>query len=142
MPEVDVKRVERLLAEIEESLSVISEALSGSMDEFLSDIRSVYAVRYAIVKTVEAAVLVGIHILESKYGAAVETYSEVFEELGRRGVVSRDVSEGLRRLVGLRNILVHRYWSVDDARIYKEAKEGGINVVRKFVNEVKRCIAG
>jgi len=57
-------------------------------------------------------------------------------------VVSRDVSEGFGRLVGLRNLLVHRRWSVDDARICKRAKESGLNVVRKFVDEVKRCIAG
>ncbi|MEM2372680.1 MAG: HepT-like ribonuclease domain-containing protein [Thermofilaceae archaeon] len=56
---------------------------------------------------------------------------EVFEELGRRRVVSRDVSEGFRRLIGLRNILVHRCLSVDDARIYKGAKEGGLNVVEE-----------
>ncbi|MEM4563646.1 MAG: HepT-like ribonuclease domain-containing protein [Thermofilum sp.] len=56
--------------------------------------------------------------------------------------MSRDVSEGFRRLVGLRNILVHRYWSVDDTRIYEEAKESGLNIVMKFVDEVKRCIAG
>lgn len=35
MSGVDVKRVERLLAEIEEPLSVISESLRASMDEFL-----------------------------------------------------------------------------------------------------------
>ncbi|MEM1810877.1 MAG: HepT-like ribonuclease domain-containing protein [Thermofilaceae archaeon] len=56
--------------------------------------------------------------------------------------MSRDVSEGFGRLVGLRNLLVHRRWSVDDARICKRVKESGLNVVRKFVDEVKRCIAG
>ncbi|MEM2372679.1 MAG: hypothetical protein QW291_09195 [Thermofilaceae archaeon] len=44
------------------------------MNEFPSDTRSVCAVRYAIVKIIEAAALVGIHILESKYGVAVETF--------------------------------------------------------------------
>lgn len=71
---------------------------------------------------------------------AVETYSEVFEELGRRGVISRDVSGGFKRLVGLRNMLVHRYWVVDDARIYREAKGNGLSTVRRFVNEVRRYI--
>ncbi|MEM1714494.1 MAG: hypothetical protein QXE91_01770 [Thermofilaceae archaeon] len=47
-----------------------------------------------------------------------------------------------RWVIGMRNLLVHRRWSVDDARIRKRAKESGLNVVRKFVNEVKRCIAG
>jgi hypothetical protein len=30
---------------------------------------------------------------------------------------------------------------VDDARIYREAKEGGVNVVRRFVEEVKGYVS-
>ncbi len=40
------------------------------------------------------------------------------------------------RLVGLRNIIVHRYWSVDDMRIYDNAKRSGVGAVEKFIKEV------
>jgi len=138
--EIDRQRVERLLMEIEEALDVINSVLEKREDEFVSDVVLIYAVRYAIVEIVEAATLVGAHILEGRYGVSVETYSDVFEQLSRRGVISPNVSDGFRRLVGLRNLIVHRYWTVDDARIYKEAKGNGLRVIREFVNEVRKYV--
>ena len=142
MSRIDVQRVERLLTEIEEALDVISSSLMVREDEFLSDVKSIYAVRYAIVRIVEAAALVGMHILEMRYGVTVETYSDVFGQLSRRGVISPDVSEGFRRLVGLRNLVIHRYWIVDDARIYREAKGNGLRIIREFIDEVRRYVRG
>lgn len=54
-----------------------------------------------------------------------------------RNVVSRDVGEGMIRFVRLRNLIVHRYWEVDDARMYKEVKEEGFRIVRRFIEEVE-----
>ena len=140
MPEIDTARVERLLVEIEEALNLIREALMVSKQEFLSDIKSIYAVRYAIIRIVEAASLLGMYILEAQYGITPETYSDIFQILSRRDVISADVSEGFRRVVGLRNLIVHRYWVVDDSRIYEEAKGNGLKVIRMFIDEVRRYV--
>jgi uncharacterized protein YutE (UPF0331/DUF86 family) len=42
----------------------------------------------------------------------------------------------MRRFAGLRNLLVHRYWEVDDARLYRELKEGGLEALRRFLRHV------
>jgi uncharacterized protein with HEPN domain len=36
----------------------------------------------------------------------------------------------MRRFAGLRNLLVHRYWEVDNARLYRELKEEGLKTLR------------
>jgi len=132
---IDVSRVERLLAEINEALVVMNDLLGVGEEEFLSDAKSIYAIKYAVVKIVEAATIVGFHILESLYGLSAETYSDVFKWLGERGVVSNTVSRGFVRLVGLRNLIVHRYWDVDDLRVYREAKGNGLATVKRFIEE-------
>jgi len=33
-------------------------------------------------------------------------------------------------------MIIHRYWEIDDERIYQEAKENGINTIRNFIKEV------
>ena len=33
-------------------------------------------------------------------------------------------------LASLRNMIVHRYWGVDDARIYTEAKSIGVKTIK------------
>ncbi len=137
---IDVGRVERLLNEMEEALEVIGEAIGVDEDEFLRDLRSIYAVRYSIVRIVEAASLLGSHILEVEFGVSTETYTEVFKHLARRGILSQAVAQGFRALVGLRNLLVHRYWDVDDARLYREAKRSGLGIIRGFIDEIRRYL--
>ena len=62
----------------------------------------------------------------------------MFKKLVEHGVLSRDVGEGMVRLARLRNLIEHRYWEVDDARLYREVREEGIGLVRRFIGEVER----
>ena len=63
-------------------------------------------------------------------------------KLARRGVISGETLEGMVRLVGLRNLIVHRYWDVDDFRILLEARSSGLRVVERFVEEMGRFVEG
>jgi len=40
----------------------------------------------------------------------------------------------------LRNLLVHRYWVVDDIRVLKEARENGVETVREVLRNIRRLI--
>ena len=142
LPELDIMRIRRLLEEIEEAKRVVETIFKRTKDEFLRDVEAQYAARYAIVKIVEAAAVAGSHILEAKFNIISESYAEVFSMLAKKGVVSPSVSESFRRLTGLRNLVVHRYWDVDDSKIYDEAKGDGLGAVEKFAEEVRRYIGG
>ena len=56
--------------------------------------------------------------------------------LGERGIIPRDLATAMRRFAGLGNLLVHRYWEVDDARLYRELKEEGLKTLRRFLRYV------
>jgi uncharacterized protein YutE (UPF0331/DUF86 family) len=43
-------------------------------------------------------------------------------------------------LAMLRNLIVHRYWLVNDSRIYREAKASGMRLISKFVEEVREYV--
>lgn len=45
--------------------------------------------------------------------------NDLFEKLADRGVISRPVADLLRRMKGMRNILVHEYGRVDDELIFE-----------------------
>ena len=135
-------RVNRLLGEIEESLRVAREMVSKNFDDFISDVRNRYTLRLALVEVVEAAVTLGLYILRRRFNVkSVEGYVQVFRKLMEHGVIPSDVGRGMEALVRLRNLIIHRYWEVDDARIYKEAKENGLSLIERFVEEVKKRAA-
>lgn len=88
------------------------------MDEssFLANRTARFSARYSIVQIVEAAADIGLYILELK-GETARSYREIFEKLARYGVISATTSEAMMRMSSLRNMVVHRYWEVDDLRI-------------------------
>jgi uncharacterized protein YutE (UPF0331/DUF86 family) len=133
---VDRERLERVLRDLERAVKFMERALSRPLDEFVNNDEAVYAVRYAVIESVEAAVQAGLIILRGS-GARPGSYCEVFEMLGERGVIPRDLAAAMRRFAGLRNLLVHRYWEVDDARLYRELREGGLDVLKRFAAAVR-----
>jgi len=139
---VDSERVSRLLEEVRESLRVVESIVSLNLSEFIGDVRNRYTLRLGVVEIVEAATSIGLHILRERLGEEAEGYVQVFRKLTEHEVLSKDVGEGMIKLVRLRNLIVHRYWEVDDARVYREVKEEGIRLVRRFVEEVERYASG
>jgi len=131
---VDWERLSRALRDLERSVNFMEQILNHPLDEFLNDDEAVYALRYAVIEAVEAAVQIGL-ILLRETGARLASFGEVFQMLGERGIIPRDLAAAMRRFAGLRNLLVHRYWEVDDA-MYRELKEEGLETLRSFLRHV------
>ncbi len=129
---MDSDRAWRILRELRRALGVMERILERPVEEFLEDDEAVYALRYAVVEFVEAAAQLGI-VLTRRQGARPGSYGEVFEMLGDLNIIPRELALEMRRLVSLRNLIVHRYWEVDDRRIYSELKASGLALLRRFV---------
>lgn len=137
MTRVDRHAAERLLSEAREALEELREITSLERDRVLSDRTLVFSMRYSIILVVESLADLAFAILERDYGVCPESYRDAFARLGRKGVVRPSIAEGMERLASLRNLIVHRYWEVDDGRIYDEAVGGGMKVIEKFMREVE-----
>lgn len=81
-----------------------------------------------------------VSILEKDFNEDVESYREVFLKLASHGVISFETSQKMAKLASLRNLIVYRYWTIDDLRIYKEAKQNGLEAVERFVKEVTNYV--
>ncbi|MFP3928978.1 MAG: type VII toxin-antitoxin system HepT family RNase toxin [Desulfobacteraceae bacterium] len=53
----------------------------------------------------------------------LQEQSNCFEKLAACEVISAELSSRLRKMIRFRNILVHRYWEVDDSRILEYARK-------------------
>ncbi len=69
---------------------------------------------------------------------------DLFERLGARGVVSRDIGGTLRRMKGLRNLLVHEYGRIDDRLVFQTVRErlGDFDAFKKEVLAFLRTSSG
>lgn len=133
---IDEGYVGRIVRDAEEALDEISSAIRAGKEDFISSRTLRFSVRYSVIQLVEALADLGLAILERGFGEGAEGYRDVFKRLALRGVVSPEAAEGMMRLASLRNMIVHRYWDVDDSKIFDEAEGVGIAAVRRFITEV------
>jgi len=137
---IDKRTARRLLSEAREALEELKELVSRGREQVLRDRTLIFSMRYSVILMVEALADLSFAILEKDFGECPEGYRDAFARLAKRGVVKPSLAEGMRRLASLRNLIVHRYWAVNDERIYEEAVGGGIGIVEEFVAEVSNYV--
>lgn len=76
-----------------------------------------------------------LHIAVEDLGCEPMSYAECFKLLENRGLAER--AEELVRIVRLRNLLVHRYWSIDDAKVHESVKRN-FGCVEDLMSRVER----
>ena len=106
---------------------------------FFSDSRNAFSVRYLIIQTVEAMTDICQHMLARTRGIPCDGYIDCIVKAGEHGIISVALAERLRRLAALRNILLHRYWSIDDARVYTET-QANVSDLATFIDEIEALV--
>ncbi len=140
MTHIDKEYAERLLEEAREALKLARSIISRrSLDEFMADPEARYALRYTLILLVESLADLSVAILEADFGEAPASYREAFLSLSTRGITGYTLAESMARLASLRNLLVHRYWNIDDARLYRETGEN-LSLVERLVEELERYV--
>lgn len=76
-------------------------------------------IRYAMQTAIQCVIDIANHLL---IGGDLEQPSDsrsAILGLGRYGILPQDFAQGLAGMSGLRNVIVHRYMTVDDELIYQ-----------------------
>jgi len=120
-----------------------SLALRGLMEKDFEELsfHERMSMRYLVIQLVEAAASVSVHLLSRLFDERVEGYADCFRRLGERKVIAKGLSERLASAASLRNLLVHRYWEIDDLRVYASI-EGGIEDFEVFRRELRSFMEG
>ncbi|MEZ0319109.1 MAG: DUF86 domain-containing protein [Pyrobaculum sp.] len=124
-----------VLQRISEARSAMdaAERIASRRFEELSD-EELWALRYQLIVLVEALASMCMKLAKRRWGIIYSSYRECLTEVGRRLGVG--CVETLKALVGLRNLLVHRYFQVDDKKVY-ESIRSDFTCVKQFVDAVE-----
>ena len=118
--------------EVVEAVKELERLTSHSFDAFSFDER--HSMRYQIIVLAEAIGSICIHISLEDLGYEPESYSDCIAYLRDKGIVG--CAEELIKIVRMRNLLVHRYWDIDDLRVYSSVKEN-FKCVGEFLKTVE-----
>ncbi|MGQ9548635.1 MAG: type VII toxin-antitoxin system HepT family RNase toxin [Roseiflexus sp.] len=78
-----------------------------------------WALRYGLLEAVQIVIDVSCHVVSRHNLGLPATYAECVDRLHRAGYLDDRLANTLSGMVGLRNILVHEYVSVDHERLYE-----------------------
>ena len=91
-----------------------------SLDEYLADRNTRYAVERLLHLISEAVLDILDHLLSAKQEIVSDTYEDVLSNAHRGGFLSEDRYRELRGLGGFRNVLAHEYAGLDNATVYRQ----------------------
>jgi len=93
-----------------------------------------YSIRYHVIVLAEAVGSICVHVATEDFSREPRSYSECFKIMEEESIF--DCSEDLIAIMRLRNLLVHRYWTIDDAQVYGSVKND-LSCVDKFLRSIK-----
>jgi len=135
-PDSVAKRLEKL----REYQGDLAQWRDLSLDEYLADRTTRYAVERLLHLVAEAVLDILDHLLSAKQAIVSDTYEEVLSNAHRGGILSEDRYRELRGLGGFRNILAHEYVGLDNATVYRQM--GKMNrVLPKLLGDFETLLA-
>ena len=117
--DLDAARVHDLLGIIGDSVYKLRQLGQSPKEAFLKDFRNTESAKYLLLKATEAAIDICNHLVSRIGGRAPKDYADCFAVLEELRVISPDLARRLKKMARFRNLIVHLYWQVDNARVYE-----------------------
>jgi uncharacterized protein YutE (UPF0331/DUF86 family) len=118
---VDRQVLAEKIASVREAVARIREVLPAERDAFLADrtVREVVILNLFV--ALQDCMSLAAHWLSDAGLDVPQSYAQVFQRLGERGILAPDLAERLAAASGLRNLVAHRYGALDWSRVHEIA---------------------
>lgn len=136
---VDRRFIARLLEELAEQVRLL-EAAQARGPEILRDPLTRNGVYYTVQCAIEAVISTANHLIAECGLGAPERPVDAVTTLAREGLLEAELAERLPAMVRFRNLLVHRYRSVDADRVWLAVSEN-LGDFRLFAAAIERFLA-
>jgi uncharacterized protein YutE (UPF0331/DUF86 family) len=137
--EINRDKINTLGKDLLETVSELKSITKVAEEVFLKDRKRVYSLRYLLIEAVEAMANICNHILTRVTGQVPKGYPDCFEKLSDAKIITRRLSMNLKKLAGLRNILIHKYCEIDDRKVFQSAKEN-MGDFEEFLNQLNNFV--
>jgi len=103
--------------------------------EFTADPHKVGSAKYNLIVAIEGTVDLSNHIISKNGFRTPEDYADTFRVMEEKGIFDTEFTSSLIQMARFRNRLVHIYWDIDDAGIYRIIKTRLLDI-RRFLKEI------
>lgn len=122
MNNIDRERVATLVGEARRALGLLYQHRDEAETELIESEVKLGNVKYQFIVAIESCIDICTHLAARLYLQAPESYAGCFDLLREGKVIEERLAGHMGDLAKFRNILVHRYWEVDDHRVIEKLK--------------------
>ena len=133
--ELDKRLIQLRIDVIERNLEEVKKILRQKSLSYRDEL----ALKHALLECIEACIDIGNHIIATKGFRRPVDYKDIFEVLMENKILKKELGKKLKRMVGFRNVLVHRYAYVDVKKLLKFARQDAKDIIN-FVRVVLKLI--
>lgn len=137
--EINTEKIKTLEKDLLDTISEIKSITAIEDEVFLKEQKDKYSLRYLLIEAVEAMANICNHILTRVTGGVPKGYPDCFEKLSNAKIITEELAEKLKKAASLRNIIIHKYWEIDDRKIFNSAKEN-IGDFEEFLKQINAFI--
>jgi len=127
------------VADIKESLRILRAYACRKDTEFLGNEEAIRSARYTFIVMIEAAANIANHCCARLLEKAPLAYADAFMLMAEAGIISSDLALRLAQMARFRNLIVHGYARVDDARMLKIMREN-LKDIDSLLQAISRLI--
>ena len=132
--EYNSDKVRKITSEMLTALERLEDLRKLSQSEFTTDPHKIGSAKYSLIVAIEGAVDLCNHVISKNGFMTPEDYTDTFMVMKERGAFDEEFTRSLIQMVRFRNRLVHIYWDVDDAELYRIIQTN-LQDIRRFLKE-------
>ncbi len=138
MTEIIKKQLQEKIDNLFEIYQGLKNLQRFTLKDLKENIENVWSVTFGLVAGVEAILDIGQYVLADK-GIKAESYGKIPSKLEGVGLIDKNFSEKMEKMVGFRNRAIHNYPSLDEKQLY-EILEKDLKDFKEFLEIVKNYL--
>ena len=132
--EYNSDKVRKITSEILTALERLEDLQKLTKAEFIADPHKIGSAKYNLIVAIEGAVDLCNDVISKNGFRTPEDYTDTFMVMKEKGAFDERFTSSLIQMVRFRNRLVHIYWDVDDAELYRIIQTN-LQDIRQFLKE-------
>lgn len=116
---VDKALLSQKLKQLEVYIKGVRDLKGRDKKLFVAGSETEDAAERRLERAVQCAIDIAAHIVTQEALGNPNKYKDLFFFLGRVGILSPDLTERLEKMAGFRNLLIHEYAVIDEAKVYE-----------------------
>ncbi len=111
------------ISHIENNLQRLREKQNVSLDELKRNVDEQDIILHNLQLSIQGCIDIVSHIISDEGWAIPGTVGGLFDILTKHKIISEELNERLKKMIGFRNVIVHEYETVDLEKVYKILNE-------------------